>query len=193
MPALTAPAAPSAVDQPTGNQLLSALAAGDDAAWQTTVRRYERLLRSSARGVLRNDADVDEAVQRTWVLLLRNAGRIHDAEALPGWLATTARREALAIVRGQQRTVPTDDLGEHVAPEETDMAGGLMRMELRSALLRAVDTLPESQRLVVHAMLRGEQSYDSLSRELAMPRGSLGPLRGRAVKSLRAQLVPSFA
>ena len=193
MPALTAPADPYAVDQPTGNQLLAALAAGDDAAWQTTVRRYERLLRSSARGVLRNDADVDEAVQRTWVLLLRNAGRIHDAEALPGWLATTARREALAIVRGQQRTVPTDDLGEHVVPEDADMAGGLMRMELRSALLRAVDTLPESQRLVVQAMLRGEQSYDSLSRELSMPRGSLGPLRGRAIKSLRAQLVPSFA
>ena len=193
MPALTAPAAPSAVDQPTGNQLLAALAAGDDAAWQTTVRRYERLLRSSARAVLRSDADVDEAVQRTWVLLLRNAGRIHDAEALPGWLATTARREALAIVRGQQRTVPTDDVGEQVTPEDADMAGGLMRMELRSALLRAVDTLPESQRLVVQAMLRGEQSYDSLSRELAMPRGSLGPLRGRAIKSLRAQLVPSFA
>ena len=193
MPVLTAPAASSAVDQPTGNQLLTALAAGDDAAWQATVRRYERLLRSSARAVLRNDADVDEAVQRTWVLLLRNAGRIHDPEALPGWLATTARREALAIVRGQQRTVPTDDLGEHVAPEDVDMAGGLMRMELRTALLRAVDTLPESQRLVVQAMLRGEQSYDSLSRELAMPRGSLGPLRGRAIKSLRAQLAPSFA
>jgi RNA polymerase sigma factor (sigma-70 family) len=193
MPVLTAPAATSVVDQPTGNRLLTALAAGDDAAWQTTVRRYERLLRSSARAVLRNDADVDEAVQRTWVLLLRNAGRIHDAEALPGWLATTARREALAIVRGQQRTVPTDDLGEQVDPEDADMAGGLMRTELRSALLRAVDTLPESQRLVVQAMLRGEQSYDSLSRELAMPRGSLGPLRGRAIKSLRAQLVPSFA
>jgi DNA-directed RNA polymerase specialized sigma24 family protein len=73
------------------------------------------------------------------------------------------------------------------------MACGLLRMELRSALLRAVDTLPPSQKLVVQAMLRGEQSYDSLSRELAMPRGSLGPLRGRAIKSLRAQLLPSFA
>jgi RNA polymerase sigma factor (sigma-70 family) len=194
MTALAAPAAPAqATDQPTASQLLAALAAGDDAAWQTTVRRYERLLRSSARAVLRSDADVDEAVQRTWVLLLRNAGRIHDPEALPGWLATTARREALAIVRGQQRTVPTDELGEHVAPEDADMACGLLRMELRSALLRAVDTLPPSQKLVVQAMLRGEQSYDSLSRELAMPRGSLGPLRGRAIKSLRAQLVPSFA
>jgi RNA polymerase sigma factor (sigma-70 family) len=173
--------------------MLADLAAGDDATWQSTVRRYERLLRSSARAVLRSDADVDEAVQRTWVLLLKNAARIQDPAALPGWLATTARREALAIVRAQQRTVPTDDVADHIAPEDTDMAGGLMRLELRTALLRAVDTLPETQRQVVSAMLRGEQSYDSLSQELGMPRGSLGPLRGRAIRSLRAQLVPAFA
>jgi RNA polymerase sigma factor (sigma-70 family) len=198
MPALAYADAPAATradatDRDAGSRLLADLAAGDDAAWQATVRRYERLLRSSARAVLRSDADVDEAVQRTWVLLLKNAARINDAAALPGWLSTTARREALAIVRSQQRAVPTEDLGAHVAPDDSDMALGLMDMELRSALLRAVDTLPASQRLVVQAMLRGEQSYDSLSQELAMPRGSLGPLRGRAIKTLRAQLVPSFA
>ena len=143
--------------------------------------------------MLRSDADVDEAVQRTWVLLLKNAACIHDAAALPGWLSTTARREALAIVRAQQRAVPTEDLGEHVAPDDSDMAGGLMRLELRAALLRAVDTLPATQRLVVQAMLRGEQSYDALSQELSMPRGSLGQLGVRAIKSLRTQLVPSFA
>ena len=203
MPALAyaeAPAAPSpaqahgrGADREAGDRLLADLAAGKDAAWETTVRRYERLLRSSARVVLRSDADVDEAVQRTWMQLLRNAARINDAAALPGWLSTTARREALAIVRAQQRAVPTEDVGDRIAPEDGDMAGGLMQLELRSALLRAVDTLPATQRLVVQAMLRGEQSYDSLSQELAMPRGSLGPLRGRAIKSLRAQLVPSFA
>jgi RNA polymerase sigma factor (sigma-70 family) len=184
--------APRPTDEPAGTRMLADLAAGDDATWRATVRRYERLLRSSARAVLRGDADVDEAVQRTWVLLLRNAARIQDPAALPGWLSTTARREALAIVRTQQRTVPTDDVADHVAPEDADMAGGLMRQELRSALLRAVDTLPETQRQVVSAMLRGEQSYDSLSRELDMPRGSLGPLRGRAIRTLRAQLVPAF-
>ena len=180
-------------DEPAGPGMLAALAAGDDATWDATVRRYERLLRSSARAVLRSDADVDEAVQRTWVLLFRNATRIQDPAALPGWLGTTARREALAIVRAQQRTVPTDDVTDRIDPEDGDLAGDLLRLELRTALLEAVDTLPETQRQVVRAMLRGEQSYDALSRELAMPRGSLGPLRGRAIRTLRTQLVPAFA
>jgi RNA polymerase sigma factor (sigma-70 family) len=172
--------------------VLVALSCGDDAVWAATVRRYEGLLRASARAVLRNDADIDEAAQRTWVLLFRHADRIHDAGCLPGWLSTTARREALAVLRSQQRAVPTEDVAERVTPVDADMAGDLMREELSRALDRAVDALPATQRRLVRAMLRDEQTYDALSRELDIPRGSLGPLRGRAVRALRAQLEPSL-
>jgi RNA polymerase sigma factor (sigma-70 family) len=171
---------------------LQALAAGDDATWQATVRRYEGLLRSAARVVLRSDADVDEAVQRTWVLLLRNAARINDPQCLPGWLSTTARREALAILRAQQRAIPSEDVADRVAPDDRDMATALIDEELRRALDRAVETLPDTQRRIVRALLREPESYDTLSRELGIPRGSLGPLRGRAVRALRAQLEPSL-
>ena len=102
MPALAYAEAPTAapVTDVLDRGPLDRLAAGDEATWHATVRRYEGLLRSAARVVLRSDADVDEAVQRTWVLLLRSAARINDPRALPGWLSTTARREALAILRG---------------------------------------------------------------------------------------------
>ena len=176
----------------TDRSLLVALSCGDATAWENTVRRYEGLLRSSARSVLRSDADVDEAVQRTWVLLFRHADRIHECKGLPGWLATTARREALAVLRSQQRAVPTEDVADQVSPDDADVAEDLMRTELSRALHRAVNTLPATQRRLVQAMLREEQSYDTLSRELNIPRGSLGPLRGRAVKALRARLEPSL-
>jgi len=186
-----APAAPVAADV-LDRGPLEKLAAGDEATWHATVRRYEGLLRSAARVVLRSDADVDEAVQRTWVLLLRNATKINDPRALPGWLSTTARREALAILRGQQRAVPTEDVADQVAPDDRDMATDLIDRELRAALDQAVSNLPETQRRIVRAMLNEPESYDALSRELGIPRGSLGPLRGRAVKALRAQLEPSL-
>lgn len=182
-----------AEDRPaTEPGLLTALAAGDQATWRTTVRRYENLLRATARGILRNDADVDEAVQRTWVILLRNADRIHDGERLAGWLATTARREALAMLRTTQREAPSAEVAEHLPAVEPDPAGRLMADEMRAALHRAVERLPESQRRVVRALLREPASYDALSLELGIPRGSLGPLRGRAVRALRAQLDPTL-
>jgi RNA polymerase sigma factor (sigma-70 family) len=177
---------------PAHRGLLTALAAGDESTWQATVRQYQSLLRSAARVVLRSDADIDEAVQRTWVLLLRNADRINDPQCLPGWLSTTARREALSILRGQQRAIPSEDVADRVAPDETDVASALMDEELRQALDQAVEALPQSQRLIVQALLREPASYDALSQELGIPRGSLGPLRGRAVRALRAQLEPSL-
>jgi RNA polymerase sigma factor (sigma-70 family) len=184
--------APDSCMQEDGRGLLDALAAGDESTWRTTVRRYEGLLRSAARVVLRSDADVDEAVQRTWVLLFRNADRIIDPQRLPGWLSTTARREALAILHGQQRAIPSEDVADRVAPDETDVATAMMDAELRRALDEAVEKLPPSQRLIVQALLREPASYDALSEELGIPRGSLGPLRGRAVRALRAQLEPSL-
>src|SRR5215213_5999646 len=145
-PAIPAPRRADRADVPVVDRRhLQALAAGDDAVWQATVRRYEGLLRSAARVVLRSDSDVDEAVQRTWVLLLRNAARINDPRVLPGRLSTTARREALAILRAQQRTIPSEDVADNVAPHDPDMAAALMDEELRRALDRAVETLPESQ------------------------------------------------
>ena len=173
--------------------LLCRLATGDDATWRQVVRQYEGMLRGSARAVLRNDADVDEAVQRTWILLLSHADRINDADRLPGWLATTVRREALAIVRSQQRSIPSEDVGDRAGVDDPDMAADLMRAELDEALHSAVNTLPTTQRRLVRALLREPASYDDLSRELGIPRGSLGPLRGRAVRTLRSRLEPSFA
>jgi RNA polymerase sigma factor (sigma-70 family) len=184
--------APDSCIEEGGRELLDALAAGDESTWQTTVRRYEGLLRSAARVVLRSDADVDEAVQRTWVRLFRNADRINDPQRLPGWLSTTARREALAILRGQQRAIPSEDVADRVAPDDSDVATAMMDAELRRALDEAVEKLPLSQRLIVQALLREPASYDALSAELGIPRGSLGPLRGRAVRALRAQLEPSL-
>jgi RNA polymerase sigma factor (sigma-70 family) len=143
--------------------------------------------------VLRNDADVDEAVQRTWILLLNNADRINDVDRLPGWLATTVRREALAVVRSQQRTIPSENVGDRAAIDDLDLATDLLRAELEEALHEAVKALPPTQQLLVRALLREPASYDDLSRELGIPRGSLGPLRGRAVRTLRSRLEPSFA
>ena len=187
-PAYAVPDSPAALDRGP----LSARAAGDDATWQATVRRYDALVRATSRRIVRGDADVDGAVQRTWVQLLRSADRIADPRALPGWLATTARREALAVLRSQQRAVPSEDVADHVAPDDRDLGTALMSLELRRELHRAVETLPETQRRIVWALLREPASYDALSQELGIPRGSLGPLRGRAVRALRAQLEPSL-
>ena len=157
------------------------------------MRRYTALLRSTARGVLRSDADVDEAVQRTWVLLLRNADRIDDPRCLPGWLATTARREALAVLRSQQRAVPSEDVADRVAPDDRDLGTGLMSLELRRELHRAVDTLPETQRRIVWALLREPAVLRRAQPGAGHPAGQPRPAARPGGAGPRAQLEPEPA
>lgn len=174
-------------------ELLPALVACSEAAWREAVVRYHRLVHGAVRRVLSCQIDIDEAVQRTWMAFWRNAGTIREAEKIPGWLAITARREALSVVRNRVRETPVDDLGtaqprlEHdvfavditLVVEENERAG-----YLRAAVAR----LPERQRELITALLADRLSYDELSESLGIPRGSIGPMRARALKALRGML-----
>ena len=64
--------------------------------------------------------DAADAVQNTWLRLLENLTKIDHPEALPGWLATTARREALGVLRRRTREILTrgEDLGVDAADVE---------------------------------------------------------------------------
>ena len=171
---------------------LAALAAGDPQQWGATTARYSRLVSFAARKVLRREVDVEDAVQRTWVLLWKHAGQIDQADRLPGWLATTARREALSILAAQKREEPSDEIcGAAANPYEFDGCDARLAEQRSTALAAAIATLPVPQRRVVEALLSGEDlCYDALSDRLGIPRGSIGPLRGRAVATLRDTLAP---
>jgi len=174
------------------SRLVRDSASGSAEAWSELVRRYAPLVMSVIRSYRLSPADAQDVSQTVWLRLVEHLSGLREPEALPGWLSTTARREALAVLRGQQRAIPSEDVADRVAPDDTDVASALMDDELRRALDEAVETLPPSQRLIVRALLREPASYDALSEELGIPRGSLGPLRGRAVRALRAQLEPSL-
>jgi RNA polymerase sigma factor (sigma-70 family) len=172
--------------------MLCRVAKGDELIWAEVVERYGRLVRSVVRPIL-TGPDGEDAVQATWLALLRNAAGIRDPQRLPGWLATTARREALAIAQRRRRETPMMDVGVHLASTDDENLAGLLRAELKEALARAIEALPRTQRSVMRALLHTSMSYDRLSRELQLPRGSIGPTRARAIANLRQELRLEFA
>jgi RNA polymerase sigma factor (sigma-70 family) len=75
------------------------------AAWEEIVHRYGKLVSATVRSFRLQEADALDAVQTTWLRLAENAHRVQFPEKLGGWLATTARRECLHILR-QARAAP---------------------------------------------------------------------------------------
>jgi RNA polymerase sigma factor (sigma-70 family) len=80
-------------------ELVAAAAAGDQQAWDALVDRYASLLWSVARSYRLSAPDAADVVQTTWLRLVEHLGQIADPDRLPGWLATSARRECLRVLR----------------------------------------------------------------------------------------------
>lgn len=165
--------------------------AGDQRAWDCLVDRYTALLWRIARAHRLSPADSADVVQTTWLRLLEHADRISDPDRLGGWLATTARRECLRVLRRANRERPHPDDHEafdRVAPD-APVDSGLLRVERDARLWTALGTLPERSQLLLRVLLADPPPcYDQVVEALGIPRGSIGPTRARSLARLRQLL-----
>jgi RNA polymerase sigma factor (sigma-70 family) len=168
--------------------LLAAAAAGDGSAWNALVEQYTGLLWSVARGYRMSTADSADAVQTTWLRLVENLDRIEDPSRLPGWLATTVRRECLRTLRRSKREQPSfDDDGLPDLPDDTEPLDAALLLEERDAALwRALRQMPERCQLLLRVLMASPPpSYAEVAAALDMPIGSIGPTRQRCLDRLR--------
>ena len=180
--------APSSTSDLT--RLVTSAAAGDENAWVAITDRFSRLVWSVARSYRLSPDDAADAVQNTWLRLLENLGRVEQPDALPGWLTTTARHEALGVIRRRGREVVArdDDLGVAKAdPLVDELDAGLLDDEQDAALWRCFRRLSERcQQLLRVLMVADRPGYAEISAALGMPVGSIGPTRMRCLAQLRA-------
>jgi RNA polymerase sigma factor (sigma-70 family) len=173
----------------TNGELLAAAAVGDQRAWDALVQRYQSLLWSIARSYRLSAADAADVVQTTWLRLVEHLDKIADPERLPGWLATTARRECIHLMRRTDRH--TEFAAELPDPQDDGPAPdtALLRDERDAELWRALARLDElCQRLLRVLMADPPPAYADVAAALGMKIGSIGPTRGRCLDKLRALL-----
>jgi RNA polymerase sigma factor (sigma-70 family) len=138
----------------------------------------------------------EDVVQTTWLRLLGHLGDIRTPEALTAWLVTVARREAERL-RAHGRREPA--VGEETLTgvqdrrastvDEVPVEELVCREERRSVLWRAVQRLPERCQQLLRVVAYTERpDYDRVAEALGMPRGSIGPTRGRCLAKLREAL-----
>ncbi|MGI5131991.1 RNA polymerase sigma factor [Pseudonocardia sp. CA-107938] len=175
------------IDDATTARLVSAAAAGDEAAWDALVDAYTGMLWAIARSFRLDQADAGDAVQTTWLRLVENLDRIEDPRRLPGWLATTVRRECLRILRRGGREAPGgEDWSDVLVADTPPVDAALLADERDAALWRALQALGERcQQLLRVLMATPPPSYAAVSAALGIPVGSIGPSRGRCLDQLR--------
>ena len=169
--------------------LVTRAAAGDQGAWDKIVERYSPLVWSICLRYQLDRHDIDDIGQNVWLLLVERIGQLREPAALPGWLATTTRRECLRVLRAGRRYdhegLPPDD---QMPP---DPSAAMIEQEIivaeRDAALRAAFAeLPQPCRDLL-SMLMSDPSpaYAEISARLGMAVGSIGPTRARCLERLR--------
>ena len=161
-------------------------AAGGEDAWRTLVALLDPMLHSIARGYRLSEADADDVVQITWGRALLHLDRLDDPGAVAGWLAVTARREAMRTLQRGVRELPAAEPPEPPCTEPAPDQETIERercAELRAAIARLSGRQRELLTMLVNCP---ELSYEEVSQSIGMPVGSIGPTRERAFERLRS-------
>jgi len=177
----------SGVEAASVATLVESAGQGDQQAWRELVLRFGGMIASVGRRYGLSAADIGELQQTTWLRLVENLHRIEQPERVGGWLATTASRQSLQMLKRASRyTTGADQMLANLPDDHTFEVDALPAGEESKALLRGWGRLkPRCQQLLTLLISDDAVGYKELSRLLDMPIGSIGPTRARCLEHLR--------
>ncbi|MET0865975.1 MAG: sigma-70 family RNA polymerase sigma factor [Nakamurella sp.] len=162
---------------------------GDACAWRQLIIRFTPLVVSVTRGFRLSAEDADDVSQVVWLKLFENIRRLREPRALPGWIRTTAKHEALRQLRAGARTQVMDPAllaSFECAAEMPEVDDDLLRVERERVINEGLDELdPHHRSLLIALHTDDRPSYRAISQSFGMPVGSIGPTRARSLQKLR--------
>jgi RNA polymerase sigma factor (sigma-70 family) len=162
---------------------------GDVTAWDALVELYGPLISSICRRHRLGRDDADDVSQSVWLCLVAQLDKIREPAALPGWLATTTRRECVRVVRverGPHAVICALDEENIPDPRAEAAEQELLAAERQAALREAISHLPPAcQQLVAELTMDPPRPYAEVSARLGIPVGSIGPTRSRCLDRMR--------
>src|SRR6266480_3006314 len=167
-------------------ELVGDASRGDAGAWSALVDRFAPLVWSIARGYRLRDQDAADVSQITWLRLAEHIDRLREPERVGAWLATTAGRESLAVIRRRRRLAPLDEAALSGTPDEDlsdQPAESLLRAAESTELWRAFSELPTRSQSLLRLLFADPQpSYQEIATLTGMPLGSIGATRARCLQ-----------
>jgi RNA polymerase sigma-70 factor (ECF subfamily) len=146
-------------------QIVERVLAGDVALFEILMRRNNTRVYRTIRSFLRDESEVEDAMQATYVLAYSNLGSFRGGARFSTWLSRIAANEALGRLRRDRLrpTVGLSVLEEHAmsfdATTPSTPEAYASRREAAAFLERVIDSLPEMYRVVF--VLREVEGMDT--------------------------------
>lgn len=152
------PVQPVEARDPSDTELVERIRRGDPRAMRTLMRRHGSALYRTARAILRDDGEAEEAVQDAYLQAFRGLAAFRGESAVSTWLVRIAANESLMRLRRQRRraaAIPIDhEQGDALSGNvPDDSAAGpeqsALAAEMRRMIARRIDALPRTYRAVL--------------------------------------------
>ena len=180
-------------------ELSRRISEGDMHALEHMMRQHNRTLFRTARAILHDDAEAEDAVQDAYLQAYRSIGAFRGEAKLSTWLIRIVANQALARRRKAARRaaiVPIRSGGaeEHEFEAEADTRGPdgpesqTQRSELRRMLEQKIDELPEAFRAVFVLRALEELPVEDTAAALGIPEATVRTRFFRARSQLREAL-----
>ena len=180
--------------------LVQRIGTGDQAAFESLMRKYNGKLFRIARSILKDDGDAEDALQESYLEAYRHIDEFRGASELGTWLTRIVINQALARLRKEKRRssiVPfrsaaaTDtDAPEAQVPDNRSESPSatVIRAETRRILERRIDELPSSFRAVFVMREVEDMGIDEIAECLSISPATVRTRLFRARALLRAAL-----
>jgi len=169
--------------------LIEACLRGDEEAWEGLIRRYSSLIYSVALRSGLTEAEAGDVFQEVCINLWRSLDQVRDQTKLDSWLITVSARLAWQQSRRRFHAHYGLSMAESETPEygSSPAEEAILAREDWRALRLAFNRLGERcRRLIWHLFYDpASPSYAEVAERLAMPLGSIGPVRIRCLQRLR--------
>jgi RNA polymerase sigma factor (sigma-70 family) len=187
--ALAAVKRPVRVGQRSDEELLDAVASGDDGALAALYDRFGRVAYGLAYRILRDQALAEDAVQEGFLAVWRSAqGYQRERSKAATWILTLVHRRAVDLVRREdRRRTEALDEAQEPASESVDEQAGLR--DRRVAVQAALQQLPDDQRQALELAYYGGYTQSELAERLGVPLGTIKSRMFAGLNGLR-ELVP---
>ncbi len=141
---------PAATMTEADRRIVAQVLAGEPMALEQLMRANNRRLFRTARSILRNDADAEDAVQDGYISAYRALDQFRGQSSLSTWLTRIVVNKALARLRGPDGAQPeaTHEGEERPAPLADTPEALAIRRELHRLIEASIDRLPEGCRAV---------------------------------------------
>jgi RNA polymerase sigma-70 factor (ECF subfamily) len=176
-------------------ELMGRIRDGDFAAFEQLIEIHQRSVIGTVAKMLGNPSEAEDIAQQVFLRVWKSAGRYEPQAKFTTWLFTITRNLVFNEVRRRQRkpTVSVQEREETTHRVVEDVQGSspdedLLRSEMEAAIDRAIEALPEKQRLAVVLRRYEEMPYEEIGVVLSMSVPAVKSLLFRA----RAQLKESL-